>query len=88
MRAGLTRRGVVGQDREVGQLAWLDRAFHVLLLAGVGGAVGIGAHRLRRGDGFRLVEGRAAAGTAIGALDQQQVWVGHGAILARQPYMP
>jgi hypothetical protein len=40
--------GVFGQDREVGELSRLDRAFDVLLLAGVGRAVGKRAALLRR----------------------------------------
>ena len=52
---------VFGQDREVGQLARLDRALDVLLLAGIGGTPGVGAQRLGGGDRFAWLKGAPEA---------------------------
>jgi hypothetical protein len=58
-------RGVFGQDREVGQFARGDRALHVLLLARVSRAVGVGAQCLGGGDRLLLVERGTGGGPPV-----------------------
>src|SRR6185312_7540050 len=76
--AGADGRRVFGEDREVGQLAGLDRALYVFGLAGVGGAPRVGAQRLFGGDRFGRVERGAVGGAAVDhVVDAEQRGAGH-----------